>query len=158
MASAEERISVCPRYFSQTSRLLFYEALPGTLPSRSLVSLFLPCFPPLSLKLIINLRQPRAWKPKPKLHFPAAAVNGRLLLTLQELLLQSQARILDAGSICQALQRAAMLQPRLSLPARLLLGPGSRGRLLLTHPCSDLAAASATCSVMLHMEAAIRTR
>lgn len=88
-ASTEEQISVHPRYPSHTSRLLFHSALPVTLTSRSSVSLFLLCSSPLSLKLIINLKQPRDWKPKPKLHFPAAAISGRLLLTLQGLLPQS---------------------------------------------------------------------
>lgn len=141
----EKRTSIHPCYLSPTSRLLFYQAPPVTLTLKSSVSLLPLCLPPPPLNLIIKT----AWKPKPKLHFPAAPIDGRLVLTLQGLFLQSQAGILDAGSIIWwALQRAAMLQPCSS--------PETRGRLLLPHPCSRPRRSNCYLLVMPRTEEAIQ--
>jgi len=68
------------------------------------------------------------------------------LLTLQGLLPQSQARILYAGSIQEALQRAAMLQPCLSLLARLAFSPETRVRFLA--PAASLGPLCSNCYLL----------
>lgn len=62
------------------------QAPPVTPTSKSSLWWLLFCSLPPPLKLIIKLRQCRAWKLKPKLHFPAVAINGRQLLTVQRAL------------------------------------------------------------------------